>query len=178
MGVTHLLWIGREQTTEAFQGFFTLIGEKLASQIEPVCSDTWQPYLDVIRQKCSQPLNILDRLPIVAKKNKALNEVRVSESRKMARHGREPPHVRRIRRREIPNRRRLLRFEGGILQDSRGSHCAAVGRTVEGPKVDQSYRNLAGPMLLHLTPAGDPTYSIHSLIGLHAPPGQNRPCPH
>jgi len=36
--------------------------------------------LDVIRQKCSQALHILDRFHIVAKMNKALDEVRAAES--------------------------------------------------------------------------------------------------
>ena len=84
-GLTRLLWVSKERTIESFQGFFTLIGEKLASQIEFVCSDMWQPYLDVIRQKCSKALHILDRFHIVAKMNKALDEVRAAESRKMAR---------------------------------------------------------------------------------------------
>jgi transposase len=71
-GLTRLLWVGKERTMESFQGFFTVIGEQLAAQIEFVCSDMWQPYLDVIRQKCSQALHILDRFHIVAKMNKAL----------------------------------------------------------------------------------------------------------
>jgi len=89
-GITRLLWVGKERTIESFQGFFTVIGEKLASQIEFVCSDMWQPYLDVIRQKCSQALNILDRFHIVAKMNTALDEVRAGESRRMAQAGYEP----------------------------------------------------------------------------------------
>ncbi len=63
-GLTRLLWVGKERTIESFQGFFTLIGERLASQIEFVCSDMWQPYLGVIREKCSQALHILDRFHI------------------------------------------------------------------------------------------------------------------
>ena len=89
-GITRLLWVGKERTIESFQGFFTVIGEKLASQIEFVCSDMWQPYLDVIRKNCSQALNILDRFHIVAKMNKALDEVRAGESRRMAQAGYEP----------------------------------------------------------------------------------------
>src|ERR1039457_4414762 len=89
-GSTRLLWVGKERTIESFQGFFTVIGEQLASQIEFVCSDMWQPYLEVIRQKCSQALHILDRFHIVAKMNKALDEVRAAESRKMAQEGHEP----------------------------------------------------------------------------------------
>jgi transposase len=89
-GLTRLLWVGKERTIESFQGFFTVIGEQLAAQIEFVCSDMWQPYLDVIRQKCSQALHILDRFHIVAKMNKALDEVRAAESRKMAQEGYPP----------------------------------------------------------------------------------------
>jgi transposase len=89
-GFTRLLWVGKERTLESFQGFFTVIGEQLAAQIEFVCSDMWQPYLDVIRQKCSQALHILDRFHIVAKMNKALDEIRAAESRKMAQEGHEP----------------------------------------------------------------------------------------
>jgi transposase len=89
-GITRLLWTGKERTIESFQGFFTIIGEKLASQIEFVCSDMRQPYLDVIREKCSQALHILDRFHIVAKMNKALDDVRAAELRRMALNGHEP----------------------------------------------------------------------------------------
>ena len=50
----------------------------------------WKPYLDVVRQKCSQALHILDRFHVVAKMNKALDEVRAAESRRMAQQGHEP----------------------------------------------------------------------------------------
>jgi len=89
-GLTRLLWVGKERTIESFQGFFTVIGDQLAAQIQFVCSDMWQPYLDVIREKGSQALHILDRFHIVAKMNKALDEVRAAETRKMAREGHEP----------------------------------------------------------------------------------------
>jgi transposase len=86
-GITRLLWVGKERTIESFQGFFTVIGDQLAAQIEFVCSDMWKPYLDVIGEKCSQALHILDRFHIVAKMNKALDEVRAGESRKLSQAG-------------------------------------------------------------------------------------------
>src|SRR3989440_3812169 len=90
LGVTRLLWVGRERTIESFQGFFTVIGDELASKIVFVCSDMWEPYLKVIREKCSEALHILDRFHIVAKMNKALDEVRAGESRRIASEGRVP----------------------------------------------------------------------------------------
>ena len=90
LDVTRLLWVGKERTIESFQGFFTMIGDEVASKIVFVCSDMWEPYLKVIREKCSEALHILDRFHIVAKMNKALDEIRAGESRRMAMEGRTP----------------------------------------------------------------------------------------
>ena len=90
LGVTRLLWVGKERTIESFQGFFTMIGGEIASKIVFVCSDMWKPYLKVIREQCSGALHILDRFHIVAKMNKALDEVRAGESRHIAFEGRIP----------------------------------------------------------------------------------------
>lgn len=90
LDVTRLLWVGRERTIESFRGLFAVIGDELASRIVFVCSDMWEPYLKVIREKCSEALHILDRFHIVAKMNKALDEVRAGESRRMAAEGRVP----------------------------------------------------------------------------------------
>ena len=89
LDVTRLLWVGRERTIESFRGFFTVIGDELASKIVFVCSDMWEPYLKVIREKCSEALHILDRFHIVARMNKALDEIRA---------GRIAPHSERGRR--------------------------------------------------------------------------------
>lgn len=87
LDVTRLLWVGRERTIESFRGFFTVIGDELVSKIVFVRSDMWEPYLKVIREKCSEALHILDRFHIVAKMNKALDEIRAGESRRIASEG-------------------------------------------------------------------------------------------
>jgi transposase len=87
---TRLLWVGKERTVESFEQFFTLIGATLSEKIEYVCSDMWKPYLRVIRERCSNAVNILDRFHIVAKMNKALDEVRAGEARRLAQDGYEP----------------------------------------------------------------------------------------
>jgi transposase len=58
--------------------------------IVPLISDRWEPYLKVIREQCSEALHILDRFHIVAKMNKALDEVRAEETRRMRSEGRAP----------------------------------------------------------------------------------------
>jgi transposase len=67
-----------------------MIGKELAAKIVFVCSDMWEPYLKVVREHCSDALHILDRFHIVAKMNKALDEVRAEESRRMQREGQKP----------------------------------------------------------------------------------------
>jgi transposase len=90
LDVTRLLWIGKERTIESFQAFFTTIGDEVASKIVFVCSDMWEPYLKVIREKCSDALHILDRFHIVAKMNQALDDVRAEEARRMKQEGFHP----------------------------------------------------------------------------------------
>jgi transposase len=89
-GFIRLLWVGKERTIESFQGFFTVIGEKVAAEILFVCSDMWKPYLDVIADKCVHALHILDRFHIMAKMSKALDEVRSGESKRLVRDGYQP----------------------------------------------------------------------------------------
>jgi transposase len=90
LDVTRLLWVGKERTIESFQGFFTTIGDEVASKIVFVCSDMWEPYLKVTREKCSDALHILDRFHIVAKMNQALDDVRAEEARRMKQEGLHP----------------------------------------------------------------------------------------
>ena len=56
LGITRLLWVGKERTIESFQGFFATIGEEITSKIVFICSEIWEPYLKVIREKCSEAL--------------------------------------------------------------------------------------------------------------------------
>jgi transposase len=90
LGVTRLLWVGKERTIQSFQGFFTAMGQQVISKIAFVCSDMWEPYLKLIRENCSEALHILDRFHIVANMNKALDQVRTEEASRLKREGRDP----------------------------------------------------------------------------------------
>ena len=87
---TRLLWVGKERTVATFEQFFEMIGADRSGKIEFVCPDMWKPYLRVIRARCSNALNILDRFHIVAKMNVALDEVRAGEARRLVQDGFEP----------------------------------------------------------------------------------------
>src|SRR6202522_1042903 len=90
IGITRLLWVGKERTIESFQGFFAAMGKDVISKIVFVCSDMWEPYLKLIRENCSEALHILDRFHIVANMNKAPDNVRAEETSRMRREGRAP----------------------------------------------------------------------------------------
>ena len=50
----------------------------------------WKPYIDVVKQRVGHALHVLDRFHIVAKLNKAIDEVRAKESRELKTRGFEP----------------------------------------------------------------------------------------
>lgn len=89
-GIRRLLWVGRERTEETLRGFFQMMGEKRSLLIEFVASDMWKPYLAVIKEKLSHALHVLDRFHVVAKLNKAVDDVRAKEARDLSRRGFEP----------------------------------------------------------------------------------------
>lgn len=85
-----LLWVGRERTEETLQSFFTSFGTIRSAALKFICSDMWQPYLNVISRMASQALHVLDRFHIVKKMNKALDEVRATEVKTLKANGLEP----------------------------------------------------------------------------------------
>src|SRR6201987_3600864 len=50
IGITRLLWVGRERTIQSFQGFSTPRGQEVISKICFICSDIGEPYLKVIQE--------------------------------------------------------------------------------------------------------------------------------
>lgn len=85
-----LLWIGKDRTVKTLLKFFRKFGLGWALQLKHICSDMWKPYIKVIEKKAPQALHILDRFHIVAKMNKAIDEVRSTEYKKMQSDGYEP----------------------------------------------------------------------------------------
>ena len=73
-----LLWVGRDRTTETLEAFFKEFGLR-ARWLQWVCSDMWRPYLDVLARRAKNAVHVLDRFHIVAKMNKAIDEVRAAK---------------------------------------------------------------------------------------------------
>ncbi len=82
-----LLWVGQERTKETLKQFFNGFSEKSTARLRFICSDIWQPYLDVIAEKAANAIHLLNRFHIVANMNKALDKVRAEEARQLVADG-------------------------------------------------------------------------------------------
>lgn len=82
-GCRRLLWCGKDRTIKTLLRFFREFGKGRAENLSSVCSDMWKPYLKVIKKKCINALNILDRFHIAKKFNEAVDEVRREEVKKL-----------------------------------------------------------------------------------------------
>ena len=82
-----LLHIAPERTVRSLLSFFRMLGEGRSAALKFVCSDMWRPYLKVIAKKAGQAVHVLDRFHIMAKMNKAIDEVRAAEAKRLQRDG-------------------------------------------------------------------------------------------
>jgi transposase len=82
-----LLHIAPERTARSLLSFFRLLGAARSGMLKFVCSDMWQPYLKVIAKKAGQAVHVLDRFHIMAKLNKAIDEVRAAEAKRLKQDG-------------------------------------------------------------------------------------------
>jgi transposase len=86
-GYRRLLYVGKKRTVKSLLRFFWELAQVRCQAIEYVCSDMWRPYLKLIKKKAPQALHILDRFHIVVLLNKAVDEVRRQEVRRLKRDG-------------------------------------------------------------------------------------------
>jgi transposase len=93
-GCRRLLYVVEGRSIKSLLRFFVMlkrhgrrIGVDLLGGIGFVCSDMWRAYIRVIEKKLPGALHILDRYHIVANLNKALDQVRAEEARKLKAQG-------------------------------------------------------------------------------------------
>ena len=86
-GMKRLLWVAEERTEESLRGFFKILTDEVRGSIRFVCSDMWQPYLNVIAEQMRQAVHVLDRFHIMKKMNEAIDKVRRSETRQLEEDG-------------------------------------------------------------------------------------------
>jgi len=84
-----LLWCSEKRTSESINSFFDWFGKSRSASLKFICSDMWKPYLNAIKERGSEALNILDRFHVSQKLNKAIDEVRASETKALIKKGKE-----------------------------------------------------------------------------------------
>lgn len=89
-GCRRLLWIGGQRKAKTLLKFFRWFGAQRTAQLQFICSDMWAAYLSVIRKKAQGAVHVLDRFHIAKNLNKAIDKVRIEESRRLAAQGYEP----------------------------------------------------------------------------------------
>ena len=85
-GFRRLLWIGEKRTQVTLKQFFKEfedLSEGFAERIQVVCSDMWKPYLKVIKEKCANAVNVLDKFHIMQMMNKAIDKTRAGEAKRL-----------------------------------------------------------------------------------------------
>lgn len=102
-GCRRLLHVSEGRSLRSLMSFFVMMrrtgrvtGDDLLGSIRYVCSDMWKPYLTVIGKMLPRATHILDRYHIVANLNKALDQVRAAEAKRLKAQGYEP-HLKQTR---------------------------------------------------------------------------------
>lgn len=86
-GMRRLLFVGKDRTAKTLLRIFRTFGKERCHRLEFVCSDMWKAYLKVIAKKAPQALHVLDRFHIVQHLNKAVNQVRIDEVKRLRQEG-------------------------------------------------------------------------------------------
>lgn len=88
--VRRLLWVGLDRTENSLRDFFLTLSQEARDSIRYICSDMWKPYLKVIAEQACMAVHVLDRFHIMQAMNKAIDEIRAGEARRMKQEGKEP----------------------------------------------------------------------------------------
>ncbi len=78
-----LLWVGQDRAEESLRGFFRELPASACRGLRYVCSDMWKPYLTVLGECVGHAVHVLDRFHIMQRMNKAIDEVRAEEARRL-----------------------------------------------------------------------------------------------
>jgi transposase len=85
-----LLAVAEERTEASLRSCLEELGDDLCKRVRFVCSDMWRPYLNVIGQKLTQAVHVLDRFHVMQQFSKAIDQIRADEAKRLEREGYEP----------------------------------------------------------------------------------------
>jgi len=89
-GYRRLLWVGEERKAKTLLKFFRWLGKEQTLKLKFICSDLWKPYLKVINKKAAHAVHVLDRFHLIQRINKAIDQARATEAKKLQAENCEP----------------------------------------------------------------------------------------
>ena len=78
-----LLWIGHDRTGKTLGRFFDWFGDERAKRLKFVVSDMWKAFLGTVARRANGAIHVLDRFHVMQLCNKAIDDVRRAEARKL-----------------------------------------------------------------------------------------------
>lgn len=82
-----LLWVGRRRTQATLRRGLKALGPEVAKGLRFICTDMWQPCLQVMAAQAGQALHVVDRFHITMHLNQAVDEVQRAESARLRAEG-------------------------------------------------------------------------------------------
>ena len=74
-----LIWSGDGRTKDTIKAFFEFLGPERSKQLQGICCDMWQPYVETIQEYAPDATLVFDKFHIVSHLMKAVDEVRRQE---------------------------------------------------------------------------------------------------
>lgn len=78
-----VVWVGEGRERTTLERFFEEWGPERAAEVETVCCDMWEPYIQVLEEKAPQASLVFDRFHVVKHLNEAVDRVRREEYRSL-----------------------------------------------------------------------------------------------
>jgi transposase len=128
-GRRRLLHIARDRTAQSFHSFFDMLGDERTKAIVFVASDMWRAFLNVVRERCSMAIHVLDRFHVTQLLSKAVDTVRRDEVRTLRATGR-PAWLTKTRWLLLKRRENRTHEERGRLRSLLGLNLRSIRATL------------------------------------------------
>ncbi len=79
LATSTLIWSGEGRKKDTLQAFFEFFGKERTAQLQGICCDMWQPYIDVIKECAPQAILVFDKFHIIHHLMEAVDQVRREE---------------------------------------------------------------------------------------------------
>jgi transposase len=131
--------VGRRRTQATLRRGLKALGPEVVKVLRFICSDMWQPYLQVMAVQAGQTLHVVDRFHITMHLKQAVDQVRRAESARLRAEG--AAAVQRLKQMRWPLLRRGSRVRGRARQKLKALLASKLGMA-RAWDLKESFRHL------------------------------------